>query len=175
MEKTLDWRFSPNLIKWIKKNIPVGSNILEFGSGEGSIELSEQYNMFCIEHDIEWIKFGESSHVNYIYAPLKKHKPVEGFEHNTWYDPKIIANALETVDYDTVIVDGPPGCIGRSGFLKYLDNFNLSGNLLMDDVHREQEAKLAVKISKRIKRAFTVNDAWDGKAWAYFHPKNNII
>ncbi len=169
-----DWRFSPGLIRWIKDRIPQGSNILEFGSGEGSIELSEHYNIFCIEHDMEWIKFGQSSHVNYIHAPLKEHKQVEGFEHSFWYDPRPIVKALENIKYGTVIIDGPPGCIGRSGFLKYIDYFDLSGNLLMDDFHREKEAKLAVKISRIIKRPFTVKDAWEGKAWAYFHPKEDI-
>lgn len=166
-----DWKFSDGLIEWIKSNIPFNSTILELGSGQGSTVLAQDYKIICVEHDKEWLD--KYSNIEYIYAPLKEHKPVEGFEHHTWYDPQFL-NSIKNLDYQTLIIDGPPGCFGRSGFLKYMDLFKIPENLILDDIHREAETRLAIKISREVERSYTINDAWKGKAWAYFHPKNNL-
>ena len=41
-------------IDYIKSILPEGQTILELGSGEGTIKLSEYYNMISVENQREW-------------------------------------------------------------------------------------------------------------------------
>lgn len=166
MSEDLNWSLSEGFLTWLKKSVPAGSTVLELGSGTGSIEMAKTFTVHTVEHDPIWLNKSET--VNYIYAPLAKHKPVGGFDHFQWYDKTILEPAISKLKYDVLIIDGPPGCVGRSGFLKYIDIFDTSALIVMDDVHRAIEMKLAKKISARIKRPFTVMDCWADKHWAYF-------
>ncbi|MHA2066699.1 MAG: hypothetical protein ACXABY_20195, partial [Candidatus Thorarchaeota archaeon] len=98
-------------------------------------------------------------------APLKWHKPVRGFDHYEWYDKEAIKNLPN--DYDLLLVDGPPSCHGRSGFIKYWNYFKHDVPILFDDLHRGLDYKVAVKISARLEKPLTVMDVWTGKHWGY--------
>ena len=54
------------------------------------------------------------------------------------------------------MVDGPGGWLGRSGFLKYIDEFNTDATIVIDDIHREAEFLLLKKLSKKLKREYII-------------------
>lgn len=104
---------------------------MELGSGPASELLALDYEVCSVEHDKKYV--GMIDTVEYIYAPI-----VDG-----WYD-------LESVpEYDLLLVDGPPGRIGRSGILDNLYLFDLSKPVIVDDTHRKEEQKIAHVISDR--------------------------
>lgn len=166
----MEWALSDQTHDWIRKNFPAGSIILELGSGDGSAILAEDYVVYSIEHDREWVN--KHKKVNYIYAPIKKHKQIKGFDKNEWYDKDVIYRTKE-ISYDMIIVDGPPGSIGRQGTLKYLNLFHRVP-MLFDDYHRHWERKLAHKVAARLGGElfiFGLNTTkhvavcWPGKKW----------
>jgi len=89
----------------------------------------------------------------------KKFEAYDGFEkYDTgWYNPDQLLPQLPNKDkYDMIIIDGPGGWLGRSGFLKYIDYFNTNVPILVDDIQREQEFLLLQKISEKVNRKYTV-------------------
>ena len=44
-------------------------------------------------------------------------------------------NVMNKIKYNCILVDGPPGYIGRDGFLHNLDNFNTNCLIIIDDVN----------------------------------------
>lgn len=120
--------------EWVKNNLPLGSTILELGSGSGSSELSKIYNYYCVEHDRNWVN--KFSTINYIYAPIV----------NGWYDTWFLPNLPK--DYTLLLVDGPPGSIGRNQFIKYAHHFNLSVPILIDDTERQMEKDIVENLVK---------------------------
>lgn len=126
----------------IKTILPNGGTILELGSGWASGELSKHYTVYSIEHNQEWI---DKYDTNYIYAPIK----------NNWYDVEIVKKALATIEYDIIIVDGPPGpTVGRNGFLVNIHLFNTNVPIILDDTERPAEYKLTVALAKKFDRQF---------------------
>ena len=61
-------------------------------------------------------------------------------------------------DYDMIIVDGPGGWLGRSGFLKHIDYFNTKVPIIIDDIQREQEMLLLKKLSSILNRDYVILD-----------------
>ena len=61
-------------------------------------------------------------------------------------------------DYDLILVDGPGGWLGRSGFLKYLDVFNTDVSIIIDDIQRDQEFLLIKKLSEKLQRKHIILD-----------------
>lgn len=167
----MDWSLSEVAHEWIRGHLPPGSTILELGSGAGSAVLAQHFTVYSVEHDKEWLN--KYPNVNYIFSNLVHHKPIEGFEKHTWYDKDVIAKTKELV-YSLIIVDGPPACIGRVGFLKYLSLFKQDVPILFDDVHRALEMKLAKKVAARLNADLLVlglntpkhiGICWPGKVW----------
>ena len=124
-----DWAIGEQLYNWIIKNLPEKSTILELGSGTGSIELAKRYKLYSVEHDKKWLGLTKRSH--YIHAPIK----------DNWYDAKILKKELPK-EYDLILVDGPPGDIGRYGFLDNIDLFNTKVPIIIDDIQRSAELNL---------------------------------
>lgn len=129
---------SLELYEWIRANLKEGSSILELGSGSGSHELSKVYQIECVEHDKRWL--GVYDNIKYVYAPIE----------NGWY--KIDSIKSVTKNYDLLLVDGPPGFIGRMKFLDNLHLFNLNCKIVIDDTHRYDERLMAHKLSQKIGR-----------------------
>jgi len=97
---------------------------------------------------------------NYIYAPLKKHKPIQNYDtENLWYDPSILKEKLADLEYYAILVDGPPSP-NRAGLIKYWTLFNPKTLWIFDDVDRKREQKLIHGISGRLKRPYTIYNAW---------------
>lgn len=125
---------------WIENNIPCGSTILELGSGDGTKRLAMHYNMYSIEHDPFWVNRHDST---YIYAPIKK----------DWYDVRFLKNKLPKY-YDLLLVDGPPGKIGRLGFIENIGLFDTNTCMLFDDVKRKEERRLVNLVSDIVGRNY---------------------
>ena len=171
-----DFALSAEAREWIYKNIPEGSIICEYGSGAGSAILAERYKMYCVENDLEWV--GKYSKINYIYSKLKQHKAVKGFDADVWYTPSDLEH-LKELDVSLFIIDGPKGGhgygqSGRQGALKYFDLFKPGVPLLLDDVHRGAEKKLAIKLSARMKTPVTFHATWTDKHFAIIQPEKSI-
>lgn len=142
------WMMDEKTFKLIRKVLPEGGTILELGSGEGTAELVKHYKVYSIEHDKAWLN---KYHDNYIYAPIKKHKPVNKHlfsEH--WYDPKVLKSILPQIDYDLIIVDGPPINFGRAGMLKYWDLFKHDVPVILDDLNLHRVYRIALGLASRL-------------------------
>jgi len=144
-DKLGGWSIEKKLFNWIIKNIPIGSTILELGSGYGTIELSKKYKMISIEHDKKWLNLCEES--KYIYAPLK----------DNWYDVNILKNKLNGIKYDVILIDGPPKKVSnRFKLIQNISLFNKNIIWIIDDVNRNDEMKMCKLISNMVGRRFRI-------------------
>jgi hypothetical protein len=124
----------------IKKILPSGKTILEFGSGYGTVKLSEHYKMYSVENQPEWFnRFPDNTTYincrNKYYDEVYTAPPIP--ENYGWYHPDDVFPNLPD-HYDLILIDGPghkPG--GRAGFLKHIDQFNTSCIIVFDDVFRK--------------------------------------
>jgi hypothetical protein len=128
---------------WIEQHIPKGSTILEFGSGDGSEGLARRYNLYSIEHDPTYIGKTKS---NYIHASIVQNKISTLKGEHGWYDPALFNQIPES--FQLIIVDGPPGKIGRSGLLEYLHLMPNWTYMLVDDTDRIEEQELVTELCK---------------------------
>lgn len=146
------WAIDVLLFKHIRELLPDGSTIVEFGSGTGTIELSKFYKVYSIEHDEKWLNVSKES--KYIYAPI-----IDG-----WYCVESIKNGLKDVDYDLILVDGPPGVIGRGGILNFLDSLDTSKPIILDDTNRRDEMEITIKCAEILNKNYTTfkgsNKSW---------------
>lgn len=131
------WAISEDLFIYIVETLPVGSTILELGSGTGTLELSKYYKMVSIEHDKEWLNKYDS---HYIYAPLVD---------DLWYDGEILHRELKNIDYHLILVDGPPQH-RRKGILNYFDLFNWNVPVIVDDINRQYDMDVAISLAKHL-------------------------
>jgi hypothetical protein len=144
------WSISGELYDFIRKVLPRGSTILELGSGYGSSKLAEGYTVYSVEHDDNFMNQYFSTSLNYIYAPLKKHKAVKNHSGDVWYDAKVLGHKLQGLKYDLLLVDGPPE--SRAGFVKYFEDlFDTSVIIVFDDVNRRRDNKVMNSIAAKLK------------------------
>lgn len=138
-----------SMFDMIRFFLPEGSNILELGSGSGSAELAKYYNMTCVEHNPKWQN--KYDNINYCNVPISYCKPtIWGPNQDRWYDKEMMKKILAETEYDLLIVDGPPGNIGRCGLLRYQE-YVKNVPIVVDDVHRAPEWKIAVIFSRERK------------------------
>lgn len=137
------WAISEELFVYILETLPMGSTILELGSGTGTLELSKYYKMVSIEHNQDWLNKYNS---HYIYAPLVD---------DMWYNPNILKQKLKNIHYDMILIDGPPQH-RRKGILSYLDLFNWNVQIIFDDVNRKYDMDVAISLSKHLGKIPTV-------------------
>lgn len=167
-----DFSISEGLFNFIQENIPRSSTLLEFGSGYGSSVLAQFYTVFSVEHDEEWV--GKYPNVNYIYAPIKKHKEVRRLVGDHWYDWSVLSAQIVDISYDLIIVDGPPIRYGRAGFFKYMIPQPRPVPIVFDDLHRRRDLDVALKVSKYLKEPLVIKDAWETKTFGYIWPGRNL-
>ena len=123
-----------------------GATVVEFGSGHGSEMLAEHLNLYSIEHDEDWLGLTSST---YIHAPIKSNEHATKAGQSGWYDTKIVLQHWPR-RVDLVIVDGPPGFIGRFGIMSIQDKLKEVGSIIIDDVDRPDELLLTEKLSKSL-------------------------
>lgn len=132
------WAISKTLFDFIRLILPEGKTLLELGSGWGSGQFSQYYTVYSIEHSPKWLG---KYNTNYIYVPIK----------GKWYNPAILKEKLPE-NYDLILVDGPPGFIGRHGFCTYLNLFKTDLTIVFDDVHRKAEYQLMIQVGEKLQR-----------------------
>jgi len=132
--KDVSYMLPEKAFEWIFAHLPKRAKIVELGSGKGTERLSERFKMISIEDNPDWIGKYNST---YIHAPIK----------DGWYDRDYLEGKIPQ-DYNLLIIDGPSGSIGRLGILNNLDLFNIKNQMLVDDIHRPDEAKLLEQLEK---------------------------
>jgi hypothetical protein len=138
------WTICAGVKEAIHRLIPERSVILEFGSGQGSVELSEMHELHSVEHDPQWV--GHAEKASYIHAPIIDIEPIFPFSHESWYDSEAILSAVP-VSIDLILVDGPTGKIGRSGLLGILNRLPQGAIWIIDDTLRTEESELSRQIA----------------------------
>lgn len=136
------WQLGTLATAWIAENFRCkNTRILELGCGKGTLERARIYDVVAVEHDITYL----ADEVRSILAPIVENGTSTQHNEQGWYD----AAALESLrgqTFDLLIIDGPPGEIGRSGVLSVPWLLQLSRCILVDDTHRETESHLAEAI-----------------------------
>jgi hypothetical protein len=154
-ERVRAWAISPELFNYIVRTLKPGSTILEFGSGAGTGKLAKFYNMYSIEHDMKYLYRYTST---YIYAPIKKYGSYR------WYDIEAVKNNMPK-HYDLLLIDGPPGYMGRMGFLFHMKFFDTRTKMIFDDTNRSAEFELAQKVALAVRRPLTIFKCAKGKSF----------
>lgn len=146
------WSISEQLFKYIRKILPEGCTILELGSGQGTQELAQHYNVISVEHDKKSLNLYPSS---YIYAPIV----------NGWYDVRILEQRLKDLSYDLILVDGPTGAIDRSKFLDNLHLFNLAVPIIFNNSSLNAAYESCIKTAEHLGRSFEMINAESTKSF----------
>ena len=131
------WMLPDEVTTWINDNLSKGCTIVEFGSGHGSVALSSRFNLISVEHDENWLNL---SNGRYVHAEIVQNPISSQHKQTGWYDPESLVNLPDFADL--IIVDGPPGDIGRIGLLHHLALLPRSNYWIVDDTDREAEAIL---------------------------------
>lgn len=147
-----------NLYDWILKTLPAGGTILELGSGWGTGELAKHYTMYSVEHSAKYLDKYDST---YLEVPLKDHKPLANHLTTRWYDADILREKLKGIEYDLLLIDGPPQT--RSGFYKYMELFDDSKIWVFDDMHRDIDRRVVGSCSSHLMVPYIVYCSDDGK------------
>ena len=132
-----DWMLPSEVFDWISREIQCGQKILEFGSGEGTRRLTENFKVFSIEHDSVWAERAPSiCH----HIPIQENPTSDSHGEKGWYEIEKVLDVIND-DFALIIIDGPPGTIGRNGILQIIEKLPRT-NYLVDDVHRVAELHL---------------------------------
>ncbi len=146
MTRFSGWSIDKFFYNYIREHFPVGSTMIELGSGRITEEFAKHYTVYSIEHNLEWVgKF----HDHYIHAPIKDYGEYQ------WYDREAIASKLPQ-KYDFVLIDGPPKKFGRMGFYHNIDLFKNDIPLLFDDTHRKTEKNLIENVANDLHTTFKI-------------------
>ncbi len=140
------WMLPQEAMEFVLEHVERGSVVVEFGSGHGSEVLSEHFDLYSFEHDEAWLGVASST---YIHAPIVENKHAAEAGEKGWYDLDIVRQHWPE-NPRCVIVDGPPGSIGRTGVLSMLDKLASVPLILVDDVDRAEEMRVCTVLSKRL-------------------------
>lgn len=161
---------SEGLRYYIAALIPEGSTILELGSGFGTRGLSEQgFKMISVEHDEKFVGLHPSAYIHAPIVPFDKQCAVFPSDEG-WYSRAVLRQELPRYSYDLILCDGPPNFIGRGGFYKWKELFNLNVPLVFDDAHRPAVIKIMQRFSAHLKRPYTVHGCWDDRHFGVILP-----
>ena len=141
-------------LEFVLEHVEPGSVVVEFGSGHGSQVLSEHFDLYSFEHDEAWLGVTSST---YIHSPIVENKHAAEAGETGWFDVEIVRKNWPK-DVQCVIVDGPPGFIGRTGILSILDELASASLILVDDIDRQSELQLLQMLSTKLDRIQTTYD-----------------
>lgn len=148
------WMLPQEALEFVLEHVEPGSVVVEFGSGHGSQVLSEHFDLHSIEHDEAWLGVTPST---YIHAPIVENQHATEAGQKGWYDLNVVKQHWPP-DPQCVIVDGPPGFIGRTGILSMLDKLASIPLILVDDIDRQAELQLLQMLSTKLDRIQTTYD-----------------
>lgn len=164
------WMAPSSLFEDIEKRVPSRGAIVEMGSGHGTDRLQQNYTVTSFEHDPGWAARAPS---DCVLAPIVANEHAESAGQVGWYDLKMVIPNLPD-EIAAVLIDGPPGDIGRMGFLSVLEEIPDSVPIYVDDVHREAEKKLLTRIHEarggRIETVVQPSEKAGQRAWAVVLP-----
>jgi|TARA_B110000914_G_scaffold15878_1_gene12310 hypothetical protein len=149
----VDWMLPEEAFGWITTNIGAGEIIVEFGSGHGSIELSKHYTLTSVEHNKNWLNISQG---NYIFSEITPNPISTKSGQLGWYQIDILKQNLPPKPC-LIIIDGPPGSIGRHGVLNLIDYLSTAKFILVDDIDREAESDLLESIHSQLKCQISTN------------------
>jgi hypothetical protein len=155
------WAISADCFNFICNHVELGRPILEMGSGSGTGELARYFTMYSVEHNSDWL---DKYTAQYIYAPIKQYS---GYK---WFDVEILKAELPR-EYDLILVDGPPGTIGREGFLHNIHLFNTDAIIIFDDIQRAAEMNLLKAAAVKLNRPYNIVRCSDGKSFGVIYPQ----
>ncbi len=152
----MSWVLPDEAFEWLEPRLRTLGDltVVELGSGAGTERLLRMVapgRLLSVEHDTAWLDRFSS---NYVYAPI-----VDG-----WYDHEVLERTIPGL-IGALIVDGPPGAIGRKGLLRHLKIFG-APPMLIDDVHRADELELARHISRTFDWPLHIHHLPNGRAFA---------
>lgn len=133
-------------LMYVLEHCKKGTIVVEFGSGHGSQKLADHLELYSIEHDEDWLGLTSST---YIHAPIKPNEHASKVGQSGWYDANIVLDHWPE-GVELVIVDGPPGFIGRFGIMSIQDKLKKVGRIIIDDVDRPDELMLVEELSKSL-------------------------
>lgn len=169
----LDWMMPNEIYNWLVENVEEGSTILEFGSGHGSITLAKRYDLISIEHNKEWIGISDS---RYIHAKITENAVSSENNQLGWYELSPILEVIQTNTIAVFIIDGPPGNIGRHGFLSLLESIPENAIFIVDDLHREAELDIFNRLNEWVSGDSKIYSAFyeNGKErkWGVVQPRS---
>ena len=171
------WMLPQAAFDMIEKRIPSGGSIIELGSGDGSTRLMETFNLISIEHNQKWFNThpGEC-----ILAPIQPNIQSALVGELGWYDEIKVRQAFSSEQIDLLLIDGPPGDIGRTGILAFPDLLRKAKAILVDDTHRAPEHSLALSIAAEVQGTITMHKSdqqqFDGtpRSWAWIIPSKLV-
>ena len=152
-----DWSLPDAVFQFLETRIR-GLSVVELGSGKGSSRLASMCaQLTSVEHDPDYVTLYPPDAGVVIHAPIDKA--------TGWYDRVTLERHLPA-HIDAVIVDGPPGAVGRGGLMQHLDLFP-DVPFLFDDTHRAAERELAVSYFKvRGKGSVSIHALKDGRGFS---------
>ena len=148
------WMLPKEAMELVLRHVKPGSVVVEFGSGHGSEVLSKHFDLYSFEHDEAWLGVTSS---NYIHSPIQDNQHASEAGEKGWYDLDVVRQHWPE-NPQCVIVDGPPGFIGRTGILSMLDELSRVPLILIDDVDRSPELKLFQRLSEELGYSQTTCD-----------------
>jgi predicted O-methyltransferase YrrM len=169
---TRSWAASPDLLltiaEIIKKNKP--GLVVELGSGVSTLVAAKSgaRKIVSIDNSDEW---GSKT-----VALLKEHKvrgvdvriaPLQPYANGSeWYDVSVIKDLKKI---DVLIIDGPPGSKNPEArypaLQQFKDKLSAKAIIIIDDVHRAGERKLAEDFAKALpNHVLTILDHEKGTA-----------
>jgi hypothetical protein len=134
------------LFSYLKTNLDSGKTILELGSGWGTGELMKHWNVWSIEHNTKWFK---------KYNPQSLLVGIDKRGEEGWYKHDVLKKALEGLEYDLLLVDGP--WYGRQNFPDHLDLFDTRVPIVFDDVRRAKGIYTIKTVSTMIGRPYVIH------------------
>ena len=148
------WMMPAEVFDWLGRRLTAEDVVVELGSGEGTARLANITDaVVTIEHDPQYLLESDDC-ITSVHAPI-----VGG-----WYDRDRVKAALPD-RYTCVIVDGPPGTIGRHGLLENLDLF-ADVPFLFDDTHRQPERELAFRVAAVRGKNISIHCMQNGRSFA---------
>lgn len=133
-----DWNIGYEVVDRICEALPPPAVLLEFGSGRGTqLLLDAGYDVHSVEHQVQFARMGTTT----CLAPIV----------GDWYCHRQVSGFLNRVQPRIVLVDGPPGDIGRLGILRHVGQLACAELWVIDDTDREDEKILAAAICNQLR------------------------
>lgn len=139
------WSIEREVLDYMVAHVPSDGLVVELGSGRASARLAEHFRLVSYEHDRRFLLPGDPPRWRVHYAPLA----------GGWYARDVVSATIPQ-KYDALLVDGPPTGARRLKMLQYAHLFDWTALVVIDDLHRGDEKRLAQELAGRVGRELKV-------------------